>query len=38
MSIETIFYLPNRFRQTLITNSSVIDCKNNENLLLGIMK
>ena len=38
MLLDTVFYLPNRFRHILLTNGLKIDCVTSENALLGMMK
>jgi hypothetical protein len=37
MFIETAFYLPNRFRQSLMANSAKISFETSEQALLGLM-
>ena len=36
--VETLFYLPNRFRYTVLTESLRIDLSSGQNALLGTMK
>ena len=38
MLLDTIFYLPNRFRHILLCNGLRVDCTTSESALLGIMK
>jgi hypothetical protein len=37
MLVETAFYLPNRFRQSLMANSAKISFESSEKALLGLM-
>ena len=38
MGLETLFYLPNRFRQSLFYNTMSINFETSENFLLGLMR
>ena len=38
LGLETLFYLPNRFRNVVLLNSVALDTTSSENALLGAMK
>ena len=38
LALETVFYLPNRFRNVVLLNSLALDTTKSENALLGAMR